>query len=212
MSRILADESAVRILASNDLPAEAGGGKNPFQEQILFLNSTRGAWNHQNETKGGRASFEEIISQNCGRIPDRQEVGPLYISPYFNPAELSIESIEQATILFTALGFYFEVVEYAAYLTIADQQYDNQTPSYLPKSRLTVVGEDGSETVVKVKWHDWKAYNQPGSHYSKDGLNFIQSHATGRLLCSSLLMELKSDGYVVSAGHIPREHPEAEGL
>lgn len=201
MSHLIVAEDAIGVLSMSvlpeALPAPFGGAPNPFKDLIEFLDKTRGRWNHQNETRGGRTGFVSSVSSEFGvPVPDGIVI---YKSPYFTAGRLPLSIVPQALGMFAAMGLYFELVEYPCFVQLADQQYDNQTPSYLPNSRIPILDEDGEPTgdVTKVTWNNWRDTDH--KHVSDNGQNYVTlNNNTGKSeLAGSMLTQLVADGYNV---------------
>jgi hypothetical protein len=193
MAHLIVEENVIGVLSADTLPAAVGGGPNPFKNLIEFLDKTRGRWLHQNETKGGRSGFERLVANEFGVAPIAGRT--IYKSPYFDAARLPVAVIPQAMGMFAAMGLSFELIQFPAFIQLADQQYDNQTPSYLPNSRIT--NED--ETITKVTWDAWK--DATHNHLSIDGQNYVplNSNTGGHDLAGSVLVQLINGGYNVQS-------------
>jgi hypothetical protein len=201
MAHIITDESALAIMTRDTLPAELpspfGGAPNGFKDLVEFLDKARGRWWHQNETRGGAPAFKSHVTRQFGSEPSSSL--PLYKSPYFEPAYLGFDKMAEAYSLFGALGLVFEIVDIPAFVTIPDADIDDQTPVYLPGSRLPVFDEEtGEQTSTHiVTWSEWQNDGTQYSHTVHDGSNYIPLVYGGNHFCGSKLLELLTGGYDV---------------
>lgn len=199
MAYLIVAEDAIGVLSASELPAAVGGGANPFKDLIEFLDKTRGHWVNQKDVRGGRAELDRLVAGEHGVPP----VGsPIYKSRYFSSTRLPISVIPQAMGLFAAEGIelYFELIQFPCFVQLADQQYDNQTPLYLPNSRIDEVDGDGGPTgeITKVTWDNW--HDATHQHLSHEGQNYVPLNSNtggGNDLAGSVLNQLIAGGYDV---------------
>ena len=203
MAHIIVDVSGIGLLSSENLPAQAGGTRNPFKDAVEFLDKTSGRFWHEYyvfESKipganakvyrgaAGRNFITQWIARESGVVPTNPD---LYISPEFRPSFLPIESIVGGFQLFAALGLYFEVVDYPLFVSIPDADYQDAVPTFLPGSTQVI-----DEVEVPVTWEDWHLPNS--THRAIDGVNHIPLRAmTGQNLAGSIFSQLVTSGYTV---------------
>lgn len=203
MAHIIVDINGIGILSAENLPAAAGGTRNPFKDAIEFLDKTSGRFWHeyyvfdskmpgandkQFRGSAGRNFITNWIARESGNVPT---IPDLYISPEFRPQFLPLASIVGGFGLFREMKLYFEVVDYPLFVSIADADYQDDVPDYLPGSVQVV-----DEVEVPVTWEDWHLPNS--SHRAIDGVNYIPLRAmTGQNLVGSIFTQLVTDGYTV---------------
>jgi len=209
MAHIVTNINGIGVLSADKLPDNTA---NPFKNSIEFLDKASGRFWHEyyvtdsigimaNSQKRqyknqGRKFIEKFLSDEKGKSPEGYS--DLYISPWFRSSLLSLQQIAGAEQLFTALNsagaeIFFDVVDYPVFITVANANYSDQVPSYMPNR--TYINEEEVE-VVKT-WEQWKAtnntYRSNGSEY------YIPTRAYGsKWLATSVLLKLINDGYTLT--------------
>jgi len=211
MSNFIVEQSVIGVLNSHELPQEVGGGPNPFNELVGYLDKTRGPWHHQNEVKGGKQKFLSELSSQFAPAPSSGLI--LYRSPYFDPQMMEMSVIPQAFGLFAALGMYFDLVNFSAFVAIDDDIYDNPVPEYMPNSMTQGMDEDGNQVEpVPVTWEEWK--DATHDHLKIDKMNYIplNSNTKSNNCCGSIVSKLIGDGFNVDqmAMYPKQDAPELE--
>jgi len=198
MAHFIAHETCLEILGGPTLPAELGGGPNPFTALVGAMNITRGPWWHHHEVpraelvkrgynkQPGINMFRGVAARQYG-VP--APPGPVYMSPFFAYEKFPLASLPAAFGLFAAVGVYFELIDYEVFITIPDSAYDDAVPAYLPGS--TATDEDGDP--VATTWRNWRAANN--THRAVGTDNHIPlSSMTGAWLAGSLVVQLLAGG------------------
>ena len=195
MPRFIAEEDTIRLLTSSEKSVERGGGKNPLKDWFDFLLATHGPWRRIKE----RRDIRSLIGREKGLpIPKRAK---LYMSDVIDAKEINLTVTMALIEEFKSLDLYLDVIQFPAYVKLSPAKYDNTTPSYLPNSRIEVLGENGEPTgqFTRVKWQDWKDANNEhrefeGSHYVP-----LSSNTRSNDLSVSLLSRLDQDNYQVKS-------------
>lgn len=206
MAHIIVNVDALGVLTGNQLPD--GVTPNPFKDAIEFLDKTSGRFWHEfyvwraglmtwqqrqiygRSQAGGRSFMTDWINREAGVDPSAIE--DLYLSPWFRPGFLSLTEIASGLGLMQSLGVYFEVVDYPMFVTIADADYDDPVPGYLPGSTSL----DENEEPQPVTWRNWRLPNY--EHLALEGQNYIRLNcATGSYVAGSVLAQLQAAGFTL---------------
>jgi hypothetical protein len=94
----------------------------------------------------------------------------------------------------TSLGYWVELIDYPAFITIADADYTNDTPAYLPGGRVDEVDAEGEPTGVElvIPWNQWRIGDNL-THTAHEGNNYIPLTWSGQHFAGSLLSLLLND-------------------
>jgi len=208
MAHFIVEEDAIGLLSAQTLPEAVGGGANPYKDLVEWLDKTRGRWLYKNEVPAyfkaqmgynkqtGIQMMKGLVARQTGtEVPDTL----VYMSPFFNYDKIPLAVLPSAYGLMGAVGLYFELIDYEAFVTIPESAYDDAVPAYLPNAST----QDEEGEPVATTWRNWKAANSTHRIVGTDN-HIPLSSMTGAWLAGSIVVQLIAGGYTV--GHF-KDYP-----
>ena len=101
-----------------------------------------------------------------------------------------------------------EVYEYPCYIKIAEDDYENEVPSFMPKSEKF---DDEGVSEGQKKWSEYKSLNH--NHQLIEGFYYIENDGQGGFILGSHLAQLLGAGFtVLTAPQMQELQPDEESV
>lgn len=208
MAQVICDVEAVGVLTAQLLPAEVGGGQNPFFDMQNFVTATYGNWQSETSYRGGRNAILVKLATSKALLPSGSD--RLFVTPVFPSSRITISDIQLAGQLFSSLNLYFDVVSYKSALKLTLAQLEQSVPEYMPNYERLENPDDPDSPMVAVKWAEW----HDATHSAPlivDDFAYINlcSNNNSSYVAGSICVQLQDDGLtVVGLNEVPTIEPE----
>lgn len=194
MSFIICERETLQGLVNfDDAKGNSGGNRNPASQPIAFMSSAYGPWSPQSNRGNSHKAMTRMVTSAHGAAPAQSMF--LYQSQPLSSDEADIDFLQSTIEKYAGRSDFVDFVQWPAFITMNDQRYGTDVPSYMPNFQTADVDGDGNPTgtFTPVKWRDWK--DATHNHFNGDNVNIILTNANtgGFDLAGTILVMLLND-------------------